>query len=161
MLLKTKFPFYYRWLLCIVKSAVIWLQVNCACWVPNASGGLPHGLSFLSTKIWQLWVTLMIEMPQGIEDEKPFFFVFVCDCSMSESGCDVWRNCCGCEFVHGGGGGLQQLNRRWMCTKNTIIGIRIVNITITIFCLNLIRTFLTNWLLWDDQVWHALIFSIN
>lgn len=54
------------------------MQVNCACRVPNASGGFPHGLSFLPTKIWQLWVTLMMIAPEASLPKMLFsFFLFV------------------------------------------------------------------------------------
>lgn len=49
------------------------MQVNCACRVPNASGGFPHGLSFLPAKIWQLWVTLMIIAPEASLIKMLFF----------------------------------------------------------------------------------------
>lgn len=52
------------------------MQVNCACRVPNASGGFPHGLSFLSTKIWQLWVTLMMIAPEGTLSKMLFSIFF-------------------------------------------------------------------------------------
>lgn len=53
--------------------SVDWMQVNCACRVPNASGGFPHGLSFLPAKIWQLWVTLMIIAPEASLTKMLFF----------------------------------------------------------------------------------------
>lgn len=56
--------------------SVNWMQVNCACRVPNASGGFPHGLSFLPAKIWQLWVTLMIIAAEVYLTKMLFFSPF-------------------------------------------------------------------------------------